>query len=160
MSELPDGPWVAIKSGSFSDPRQHGGPDNPQEYERFLIERQVTARYVKYSCTSYYGSGCALQYIGVHINTSLASEQFVKTRAYHSQWTQHIYFEMGGFESPEHCAIWCRIQHECHLFHFAWANNYCYLGNRKKFRNTSGPKSSSQMDVYWDPGKRINNLIN
>ena len=93
-------------------------------------------------------------------STSLASEQFVKTRVYHTQWTHHIFFEMGGFESPEHCAIWCRIQHECHLFHFDWSNDFCYLGNRNKFINTSGPKSSTQMDVYWDPGKRLKNFIN
>ena len=66
VSESGDGPWKEIKSGKLEDPRQAivGQSLNPQESEIFHIDR-VVAHYVKFSCTSYYGSGCALQYIEV-----------------------------------------------------------------------------------------------
>ena len=57
-------PWVEIKSGTFVDPREHEGPYNPQELESFQID-PVMAQFIKFSCTSYYGEGCALQYINV-----------------------------------------------------------------------------------------------
>ena len=46
----------------MADPRQHEGPLNPQELEIFNLN-PVLAHYVKFSCTSYYGNGCVLQYI-------------------------------------------------------------------------------------------------
>ena len=64
VSDSENGPWEEIKSGTFVDPRQHGGPYNPQDLETFQID-PITAQYVKFSCTSYYGSGCVLQYIEV-----------------------------------------------------------------------------------------------
>ena len=57
-------PWVEIKSGTFVDPREHEGPYNPQELESFQID-PVMAQFIKFSCISYYGEGCALQYINV-----------------------------------------------------------------------------------------------
>ena len=67
VSETLDGPWTLIKSGIFDDPRGHAGPNNYGKYERFDLDNAVIARYVNYSCTSYYGHGCALQYIGVFL---------------------------------------------------------------------------------------------
>ena len=64
MSENANGPWEAVKSGTFTDPRQHGGPYNPQTSETFLFTPTM-AQFVKFNCTSYYGNGCVLQYIGV-----------------------------------------------------------------------------------------------
>ena len=65
VSEQANGPWTEVKSGTFTDPRQHGGPNNhPQTSETFLFT-PVVAQYVKFSCTSYFGAGCVLQYIGV-----------------------------------------------------------------------------------------------
>ena len=64
VSESGNGPWEEIKSGTFVDPRQHEGSYNPQDSETFEID-PVMARYVKFSCTRYYGNGCALQYIEV-----------------------------------------------------------------------------------------------
>ena len=57
-------PWVEIKSGTFVDPREHEGPFNPQELESFQID-PVMAQLIKFSCTSYFGEGSALQYINV-----------------------------------------------------------------------------------------------
>ena len=64
VSESDNGPWTEIKRGTFTDPRNTGEPYNPQKLETFQIY-PVTAQYVKFSCTSYYGHGCVLQYIGV-----------------------------------------------------------------------------------------------
>ena len=67
-SEQAHGPWTTVKSGTFTDPRQHGGQYNPQ-ISRTQIFSPVVAKYVKFTCTSYYGSGCVLQYIGVSEQT-------------------------------------------------------------------------------------------
>ena len=64
VSESRNGPWTNVKEGSFTDPRYTGEPYNPQELITFQID-PVTAKYVKFSCTSFYGLGCVLQYIGV-----------------------------------------------------------------------------------------------
>ena len=66
-----NGPWARIASGTFEDPRRDGA----QVYKTYSLENlmfsdprwtyYVGARYVKYTCESYYGKGCALQYIGV-----------------------------------------------------------------------------------------------
>ena len=57
-------PWAEVKSGTFVDPREHEGPYNPRELESFQID-PVMAQFIKFSCISYYGEGCALQYINV-----------------------------------------------------------------------------------------------
>lgn len=67
MSESHDGPWMDIKRGTFKDPRYTGEPYNPQELETFVIN-EVSAQYVKFNCTSFYGLGCVLQYIGVYFD--------------------------------------------------------------------------------------------
>ena len=65
VSEQATGPWTTIRSGTFTeDPRQHPGQYNPQTSETFYFP-PVLAQYVKFTCTSYYGLGCALQYVGV-----------------------------------------------------------------------------------------------
>ena len=64
VSEEENGPWTEVKSGTFTDPRLHAGQYNPQTSESFFFT-PVVAQFVKFSCTSYFGQGCALQYIGV-----------------------------------------------------------------------------------------------
>ena len=64
MSEEANGPWIEIKSGTFTDPCQHPGPYNPPTSETYEFT-PVEAQYVNFTCTSYWGSGCVLQYIGV-----------------------------------------------------------------------------------------------
>jgi len=59
VSESESGSWQDIIGGTFNDPRSNR---NDQPTETFNIDL-VTARYVKFSCTSWYGSACALQYI-------------------------------------------------------------------------------------------------
>ena len=55
----------------FKDPRLHGGPYNPQDYERFRFDTPFLGRYVKFDCLSYYGPyGCGLQYIGIFSSTT------------------------------------------------------------------------------------------
>ena len=66
VKESENVPWVEIKSGIFIDPREHEGPYNPQELDTFQID-PVMAQFIKFSCTSYYGKGCALQYINVQV---------------------------------------------------------------------------------------------
>ena len=62
VSDNETGPWKEIISGLLADPRQHEGSLNPQESEIFPVN-PVLAHYVKFSCISYYGNGCVLQYI-------------------------------------------------------------------------------------------------
>ena len=67
VSQSENGPWTEIKWGTFTDPRSTGEVFSPQELKTFQID-QVTARYVKFTCVTYYGLGCVLQYIGVFGN--------------------------------------------------------------------------------------------
>ena len=86
-----------------------------------------------------------------------STAKFVKTSVYHSAWTFHIFASQTDIESVDHCALWCRIQpytnNDCQLFYHDAGSNTCYIGDREVGTYTGGPRSSSKMDVYWDPGK-------
>ena len=88
VSEQANGPWTTIRNGTFTkDPRQHAGQYNPQTSETFYFE-PIVAQYVKFTCTSYYGAGCVLQYIGLSGQTGEAI-----IRLYHLK----ILFESHSF---------------------------------------------------------------
>ena len=103
VSEQVNGPWTTIRSGTFTeDPRQHAGQYNPQTSETFYFE-PIVAQYVKFICTSYYGAGCVLQYIGLSGQTREAKLGYNILRLYlnHTVFQlKLLYFTLQNCSSP------------------------------------------------------------
>ena len=60
IGDTATGPWHMIAEGQLHDPRQSSSVEKTE----IVIASPRGGRFVRFRCTSWWGNGCALQYLG------------------------------------------------------------------------------------------------